>query len=138
MIIRGTTQTHVVRIPFDSDDIGAMFVTYKQINGAVIEKSLKDITFDKSLGLAKISFSQNDTLSFRPYTTLNSDVVEVMARLVLNDGRAYATEVYKERVKDTFKEGVITPSTPTPTPPDPDTPGEEDDEIIYDGGGVTG
>lgn len=133
MIIRGATQTHVFRIPFDSEDIGAMYITYKQINGAVIEKSLEDITFDRSLGIAKVVFSQNDTLSFKPYTTLNSDIVEIQCRAVLTNGKAYVTEELKERVKDVFKEGVITPPT------DPDDPVEpEDNEIIYDGGGVGG
>ena len=138
MIIRGTTQTHVIRIPFKSSDITALYVTYDQIKGGRIEKSLSDITFDDSLGLAKVHFSQNDTLSFKPYTTLNSDIVEIQVRVLLSNGKAYGTDKIKERIMDVLKEGVITPSTPTPTPPTPDVPDDEDNEIIYDGGGVSG
>lgn len=137
MIIRGTTQVHSFPIPFAAEDIGAMYLTYKQYNGPTIEKSLKDITFEEP-GIAKVHFSQNDTLSFKPYTVLNSDVIEIQGRTVLTNGKAYATEPYKERLKDVFKEGFITASS-TPTPPTPDTPEDDDDnEIIYDGGGVSG
>lgn len=137
MIIRGTTQVHSFTIPFAAEDIGAMYLTYKQYNGPTIEKSLKDMTFEEP-GIAKVHFSQNDTLSFKPYTTLNSDVIEIQGRTVLTNGKAYATEPYKERLKDVFKEGFIASSS-TPTPPTPDTPEDDDDnEIIYDGGGVSG
>lgn len=138
MIVRGTTLTHGIKIPVKGSDISVMFVTYKQINGTVLEKSLADITFDDTNKMAKIFLSQNDTLSFKPYTTLNSDIVEVQCRAVTNKGESYVTEPLKLRVKDVYKEGVLGASNPNPKP-DPDVPGEDgDDEIIYDGGGVNG
>lgn len=107
MIVRGATQVHKIYVPFQSEEIGAIYIIYKQNGKIITEKSKEDIEFDDDSNMASIHFSQRDTLAFEPYTTLNSDVVDVMGRIVLTDGSAYGTTKWKERVVDTGKEGVI-------------------------------
>lgn len=100
-VIRGTTPK--IRFTFRKiaiSDIETAFLTIKQNNSKVIEKSLEDAT----IGEQYLTFplSQEDTLKLKANTTL-----KIQIRWKLFDGNAGASKVYECSSYEVLKDGEI-------------------------------
>ena len=107
MIRRGATQTHYFNLPYRVEDIVALYINYVQQGQMILEKTLEDAEFTEDYGICKVRISQEDSLKFLGYTIPNSDLVRVQARVLLNDGSAYTSNIINERVYDVLRDGVI-------------------------------
>ena len=98
-MIRGTTPTLTFVLPFDTSVIKSAFVTVES-NGIGIEKALADCTLEGNV--LYTTLTQEETLQLPKNWR-----AEVQLRVLLNDGKALATEIYEVKVADILKEGVI-------------------------------
>lgn len=96
---RGTTQQLTFILP-EEISIAALFITFRQNNRTVLEKSLEDVTVDGK----KITFqlSQEDTLKFCAPHAL---YIQLRIRDTL--GNAVASEIIRTDAEVILKEGVI-------------------------------
>lgn len=98
-ITRGATITNTFTVSVDLTTAVAMYITYRQSNQTVLEKSIEDCTItDKSI---TVDLTQEDTLKFK-----QGDVaIQIRARLF--DGAALVSEVIQTTASKLLKEGVI-------------------------------
>ncbi len=61
-MIRGTTPTHIFRLPFDSSLLSSARVVYKQGQREVLRKETGAFTMEANI--LKLTLSQEETLSF--------------------------------------------------------------------------
>jgi hypothetical protein len=61
-MIRGTTPTHIFRLPFDSSLLSSARVVYKQGQREVLRKETE--AFDMEENILRVTLSQEDTLRF--------------------------------------------------------------------------
>lgn len=85
-MISGTTQTHVFRIPFDSSQLSAARVIYKQGSKEILRKETKD--FIKEGNTIKVNLTQEDTFLFDCKTS-----VKYQLRVRNIRGKVLATKV---------------------------------------------
>lgn len=98
--IRGTTPTHIFEIPFDSDIVKSMNITYCQHKEIILEKDLSDCILDGNS--ISVTLSQDDTLKFshrRP--------VEIQIKILTNSGKVLATSVTDIKVGRVLSEEVL-------------------------------
>lgn len=99
-IIRGTTPTHTFAVDADLTDAEVIYITYKQDNSIVLEKTKDDIQVS-SEQLA-VRLSQEETLAFN-----HNLFTEIQARAKYSDGTAIASNIIKVAPKRILKDGVI-------------------------------
>ena len=97
---RGTTVENTFTTDIDLTEAEVIFITYKQKNRKVIEKSIDDI--DVSTDSLVVTLTQADTLAFSAGTPVE---VQIRARFV--SGSAVASNVMTTTVDKILKEGVI-------------------------------
>ena len=110
MIVRGTTQEQIFILPFYLERISQLYVTYFQDGEKILEKSLADGKFSTTENGFLVNLSQEDTLLFKPSKLtqpVKSSLVIIQLRVKLDDNRALASDIIKERVYDVLKDGVI-------------------------------
>lgn len=97
---RGTTPTHIFKVPIDLRSAVKVYITYKQDGEIKVEKSKDDmeITEDK----ITLQLTQQDTLAF---STIGE--VEIQCRARYADGAAPASKIKKVLVCKILKEGII-------------------------------
>lgn len=61
-MIRGTTPTHIFTIPFDTDTIADLRISYAQCGKEVVVKTLKDAKLNGAT--ITVDLTQEDTLKF--------------------------------------------------------------------------
>lgn len=92
-MIRGTTPTHIFRLPIQSSIIKSVRVTYKQDEEVVLKKELTDcVLLNNELS---IRLTQEDTLRFKC-----DGFVLIQLRVVLVDGTALSTEPIRVHVAE--------------------------------------
>lgn len=74
-MIRGTTPTHIFKLPFEKDVIKAIRIIYAQNNQIVLVKNTEDCVLEN--GTATVKLTQEDTLSFD-----SSKSVEIQVRVL--------------------------------------------------------
>ena len=96
-MIRGSTPTHVFRLPISTELIKALRITYVQKQKTVLEKTEQDVTMDGTT--ISLRLTQEETLAFNAecrvkiqlkVLTVNEDVLasritEVFVEQVLNE-----------------------------------------------------
>lgn len=99
---RGTTPTHSFTLPDELKDasISSLYVTYKQNDGTVVEKSVDELSV--SDGTVSVDLTQDDTLLFKA-----NKKASVQIRLKLSSGQAFASDMIDLEVRDVLKDGVI-------------------------------
>lgn len=107
MIVRGTTTTQSFIVQLDLDTISKVYITYVQNGRTIIEKTENDLIFNNIDKEIIVTLSQEDTLSFFPYSNVGSDLILIQLRILTNDGNAYASSIIKERLTDVLKNGII-------------------------------
>lgn len=97
---RGTTPTHRFNTPIDFTNAETLYLTYKQGNKTVVEKSIDDveITADE----LKVTLTQTETLGFNARLD-----VEIQCRARFPDNKAVASNIIRCEASRILKEGVI-------------------------------
>ena len=84
-IIQGTTPTHTVVLPIDTNLIKSVLFVYSQSEKEVFSKADADVTISARGVSTKLS--QEDTFAFNPY-----EEVKLVVRIFLNTEEALATD----------------------------------------------
>ena len=96
---RGTTPTHVFSVDADLTSADAIYITYRQNQKNILEKTIEDITVTEKK--IETQLTQQETLMFQ------KGEVEIQIRVKMPDGSAYASQIMKVPVEMILKEGVI-------------------------------
>ena len=100
---RGTTPTIEIELDFSTDVIDALYLTFKQCDEVVFEKTQDDMETDEyNLNIIRVKLTQEETLQLQ---CKNCVYMQVRAKLI--DGTALAYEPFSFVVQDVFKEGEI-------------------------------
>lgn len=112
-MIRGTTPKHTFTLPFHTDIIDTVYITYRQEccygKNIVIERGkdaaqgLDNCTFDGDKIIVELT--QEETLAF-----MHGVQVAIQIRVKTTDGQTFnvlASEVIKVSVNEILKDGVI-------------------------------
>lgn len=97
---RGTTPSHVFHVNTDLRDASVLFITYKQNNQVVLEKTLEDCQIGEEE--IRVSLSQEETLGFKAGVG-----VDIQIRAGFSDGRRIASNIITTNAKKILKDGVI-------------------------------
>ena len=99
--MRGTTPELTFNLPFETDTIKSLYVTFtdKEKN-VLLEKTEADFTLSGST--IKGELSQEETLLFEERTK-----VRMQIRILTTDGKALKSKVFVIDVDELLKDGVI-------------------------------
>lgn len=98
-MFRGTTPTNIFNVDIDLTNAEVIYITYKQQNKVVIEKTKDDITATTETLTVKLT--QDETLK------LTEREVEIQIRARFSDGTALASNIIKTTASKILKDGVI-------------------------------
>lgn len=104
MFYRGTTPVHTFIIPEDYPiaNIKNIYVSYRQSGNIKLEKKLENATLNEEENKIAFQLTQEDTLEF------SAGEVEIQIRMIMKEtNQAYASIIFKEKVQDVIKNGVI-------------------------------
>ena len=129
MIIRGTTPYHNFTLPYTTEEIAELYITYLQNEEVIIEKSLDSEGVEihnvsdsysyenasveestdevSSTSELTVHLSQEDTLSFHFYPAARKNIAVIQVRILTMDNEAYASDPIRERIMGVLKDGVI-------------------------------
>ena len=99
-MIRGTTPTHTFQIPFNTNLVKEIRVSYAQKDVVVVEKSTEDCKLDGMNITVKLT--QEETLRFS-----ENVMAALQLRVLLNDGNVLATPVMRLDVGELLQDEVI-------------------------------
>lgn len=99
-MIRGTTPTHTFQIPFNTNLLKEIRISYAQRDAVVVEKSTEDCKLDGMNITVKLT--QEETLRFS-----ENVVAALQLRVLLNDGNVLATPVLRLDVGELLQDEVI-------------------------------
>ena len=102
MIRRGTTPTHTFTVDVDLTQATALYITYKQNDKVVVEKSIEDCTITAET--VTVELSQAESLKFNASSNLP---VEIQIRAKFVDGTAIASNIMESDVGRILKGGEI-------------------------------
>lgn len=99
-MIRGTTSTLQFAFPFELNNVAELWVTLKQDNNIVLDKTLIDCELDGSV--LTLRLTQQDTLKLNAFLP-----VAIQIRIRTNDGNAVASNIITTSVGQILKDGII-------------------------------
>ena len=99
-MIRGTTPTHTFQIPFNTNLVKEIRISYAQKDVVVVEKSTEDCKLDGMNITVKLT--QEETLRFS-----ENVMAALQLRVLLNDGNVLATPVMRLDVGELLQDEVI-------------------------------
>jgi hypothetical protein len=99
-VIRGTTPTHTFQIPFNTNLLKEIRISYAQRDAVVVEKTTEDCKLDGMNITVKLT--QEETLRFS-----ENVVAALQLRVLLNDGNVLATPVLRLDVGELLQDEVI-------------------------------
>lgn len=97
---RGTTPTHIFNTDIDLSDASVIYITYKQNEKTVLEKTLGDITIAPDSLTVKLT--QEESLSFNA-----GQQIRVQIRARFEDGTAVASNIIITNTEEILKDGEI-------------------------------
>lgn len=97
---RGTTPTLVFKVPFNTDLLDKVYITFAQREKVILNKELSDCECDENI--LSVHLTQEDTLLFNKTYEL-----QIQVRAKLADGNALVSKLIKKHVSDILKDGVI-------------------------------
>lgn len=101
---RVTTPTHTFTLPIDTSTCTEILLTYEQ-GTTVLNKHYEDNTLPSGMSLSGYNveqvLSQNETKQFKEGT------VYAQIRVLTTAGKAYTSQKFKIKVKDTLNEDVL-------------------------------
>lgn len=99
-MIRGTTPTHLFRLPFDTSRIREIRILYAQGGQLVLEKTGADCVMEENT--VSVTLSQEETLQFS-----HRETVDCQIRVLTMDGTAFANQVFHLPVDMVLSEEVL-------------------------------
>lgn len=99
-MIRGTTPRLNFNLPFDTELIKTVWVTFSQFGSEVFTLENDGLEMEEST--ISVKLTQEQTLSLR-----RGEAVEIQIRILTNSDDALASNVMKTEVDGLLKEGVI-------------------------------
>lgn len=99
-MIRGTTPTHIFTLPFDTDQIQQLRLTYFQDGTTVLEKKETEV---KQAGTQlEYTLTQTESLSFA-----EQKPVEIQLKIKTIDGVVVASKIMRTTVSTVLNEEVL-------------------------------
>ena len=99
-MIRGTTPKLKFTLPFDTADLSVCYITLKQNDSVVVEKTLEDC--EKNGRELSVRLTQAETLKL---DANNHTQIQIRAKTAMSD--ALASEIFTVCTEDILKEGEI-------------------------------
>src|SRR3712207_1320027 len=96
---RGTTPIHIFRTDVDLTHASVLFITYKQNDKVVLEKSIDEVTIKERV--VTVSLSQKETLLF------NEGIVTIQIRAKFPDESTIASSLIRTSAYEILKDGEI-------------------------------
>lgn len=84
MIIQGTTPTHTFTLPFDISNVKDVMITYRQDNGIVFIKNLKDCVLQDNQILVDLSQQDTFELSHKYLLTIELKVLTANDKVLID------------------------------------------------------
>lgn len=100
-MIRGTTPTHIFRLPIEADTIRKLRITYSQGRKTVLEATEADCTMTGQE--IRFRLTQEDTLLFTPLVA-----VELQIKVLTTDDNVMASKVMSLAVERILNTEVLT------------------------------
>jgi hypothetical protein len=97
---RGTTPTHTMTLPFNTDTIDKIRILYSQKDELILTKNTEDCTI--SGNIVTVSLTQEDTLLFK-----NDIIIEIQVRILFKDGTAAASDIFKTKADKLLEDEVL-------------------------------
>lgn len=98
---RLTTPLHEFVLPFDTENIKNLVISYGQNRSEVLAKHLADCTLEGNV--VKVMLTQEDTKLFAPDTPVN-----IQIRVLTKQDEALASYQHKVRCEDVLNDEVLT------------------------------
>lgn len=96
---RGTTPINIFRTDVDLTNASVLFITYKQHDKDILEKSIDDVVIEKDTIMVRLS--QRETLLF------SEGIVTIQIRAKFPDGSVIASNLIRTNAREILKEGEI-------------------------------
>lgn len=96
---RGTTPTNIFRTDVDLTNASVLFITYKQHDKVVLEKTIDDVSIHGEM--VEVRLSQRETLLF------SEGIVTIQIRAKFQDGSVIASSLIRTNAREILKEGEI-------------------------------
>ena len=97
---RATTPTHIFTLPFDTNLLKVIQITYQQFGETILQKSEKEcVMVGRQI---KVELTQEETLRFLP-----SALVSIQLRVMTSDGKVMASQVEMKQPKECLDEGML-------------------------------
>lgn len=96
---RGTTPINIFRTDVDLTNASVLFITYKQHDKDILEKSIDDVVIEKDTIMVRLS--QRETLLF------SEGIVTIQIRAKFPDGSVIASSLIRTSAREILKEGEI-------------------------------
>lgn len=100
-MIRGTTPTHTFVLPFSTELVKTLEITYAQCGKVILKKGTANA--DMSGNTVRIRLTQEDTLKFDAKT-----YVDIQVRVLTHEGDALASRVLRVRADVCLSDEVLT------------------------------
>ena len=100
-MIRGTTPTHIFKLPIETDTIRQLRITYNQCGKTVLEATESDCTLTGQE--IRYRLTQEDTLLFTPLAA-----VELQIKVLTTDDNVMASKVMSLAVEKILNTEVLT------------------------------
>ena len=98
-MIRGTTPTHIFKLPIDTSEICKVRITYRQSGKTVLEKTEQDITMDGDT--ISYQLTQEESLTFG---TANA---ELQVKVLTSSGNVMASNIIKLSIGEILNTEVL-------------------------------
>lgn len=97
---RGTTPTHEFELPFETNAIKKIIITYAQRDEIVLEKKTEDCEMDGMI--VSVTLTQEETLCFD-----SSKHVKIQAKILLLNGKVLVSNKITKPISDVLNEEVM-------------------------------
>ena len=97
---RGTTPTHIYKLPFDVSLVEEIRITYAQNNKTVLTKTMADCMLDGEYIL--LTLTQEETLKFNDYNPVQAQI-----RIQTTSGNVIASKIMAVKVRATLDEVIM-------------------------------
>ena len=97
---RGTTPTHTFRLPFNTEIIEKLKLTYSQCGEKVLEKNTQDCALDENRVIVRLK--QEETLRFNEH-----EFVKIQLKILAKDGSLLVSKFARTEIGDVFDEEVL-------------------------------
>lgn len=106
MITRCTDCVRHFIMPYDYEEIEEVSVTFSQNGRPIVTKENDDLEFDQATKTLTAHLLPGDTACFGCGAT-DSKTVYIQLLVKLTSGKTYGSNVFKERLEDNLKGGLL-------------------------------